>query len=107
MVRRGDGTGTVARMIGGGVGMLAELPGTVRDLMGSEAGRRVRHNLATLVIVGAPIVSELPLIRKTAVGRLLRIGAVGVLVVKGAEWLRDWEPTNGATVPSSVIEIDR
>jgi hypothetical protein len=97
----------VAKVIGGGVGVLAELPGNVRDFMGSDSGRRIRHNLATIVIVGAPILSELPLVRKTPVGRLLRIGAVGVLVVKGAEWLRDWEPTNEGPSPSSVVRVDR
>jgi hypothetical protein len=48
--------------------------------------------VAAAVIVGAPLASELPLIRKTIVARVLRRAALVTLAVKAAEWLRDWEP---------------
>lgn len=63
-----------------------------RAFLSSERGRRLRGQLATLVIVGAPLISELPFVRRSPVARLLRTAAVGTLLIKGAEWLRDWEP---------------
>ena len=63
--------------------------------LGTPQGRRLRHRVAAAVIVATPIVTEFPVIRRTAVGRLLRYAAVGALMVKGAEWLRDWEPPAG------------
>src|SRR5438094_4779634 len=64
-----------------------------RDYLASPRGQDLRRKVAGAVIVVAPLVSELPVFRRTAAGRLLRIAAVGTLLVKGAEWLRDWEPT--------------
>jgi hypothetical protein len=63
-----------------------------RSFLASDQGRRLRHQLATAIIVGAPIISELPIVRRSPAARLLRTAAVGALIVKGAEWLRDWEP---------------
>jgi hypothetical protein len=70
----------------------SDLASASRSFLASEQGRQLRRRVATAVIIGAPIVSELPVFRKTIVGRLLRTAAVGTLLVKGAEWLRDWEP---------------
>jgi len=65
---------------------------TVRSFLVSERGRRVRHQVATALIVAAPVLSELPVIRRHPVARLLRTAGVAALVIRGAEWLRDWEP---------------
>src|SRR5207249_1805706 len=37
----------------------------VRAFLVSEQGKRLRHNLATAIIVGAPLISELPLVRRS------------------------------------------
>lgn len=63
-----------------------------RAYLASEQGRALRRTVATAVIVGAPILSELPVIRRSPLARLARTAALGALLVKGAEWLRDWEP---------------
>ena len=63
-----------------------------RTWLASEEGRELRRKVATAVIVGLPIVSELPVVRRTPLGRLVRTAALGALVIKGAEWLRDWDP---------------
>ncbi len=63
-----------------------------RSYLASEQGRRIRHQVATVIIVGAPLISELPLVRRHPIARILRTAAVAALLVKGAEWLRDWEP---------------
>jgi hypothetical protein len=63
-----------------------------RSFLASDQGRRLRHQAATALIVAAPLISELPLIRRSPIARLVRTAAVGALIVKGAEWLRDWEP---------------
>jgi hypothetical protein len=64
----------------------------VRSFMVSERGKRVRRQVATALIVAAPVISELPVIRRHPIARVLRAAGVAALVVKGAEWLRDWEP---------------
>jgi hypothetical protein len=63
-----------------------------RLYLATDEGRRLRKGVAAALIVGAPIVSELPVLRRTMLGRALRVAGVGALMVKGAEWLRDWEP---------------
>jgi len=64
----------------------------VRSYLTSEQGRRVRRRVAGALIVAAPVISELPVIRRHPIARVLRAAGVAALVVKGAEWLRDWEP---------------
>lgn len=73
----------------------ADAAATARAFLASEDGRRLRGKIATAVIIGAPLISELPIVRRSPVAKLLRTAAVGTLLVKGAEWLRDWEPTAG------------
>jgi hypothetical protein len=63
-----------------------------RSFLASEKGRRIRHDVATAIIVAAPLISEMPVIRRSPAARLLRTAALGALLIKGAEWLRDWEP---------------
>ena len=63
-----------------------------RDYLASEEGRVLRHKLANSVIWAAPLLSEMPVIRRTPAGRLLRLAGVTAILIKGAEWLRDWEP---------------
>jgi hypothetical protein len=70
----------------------ADLAAAGRHFLASERGQKLRRNMATAVIIGAPVLSELPIFRRTIIGRLLRTAAVGTLLVKGAEWLREWEP---------------
>ena len=69
-----------------------------RNYLASEDGRELRRKVATAVIVGMPLVSEIPVFRRTPLGRLVRTAALGALVIKGAEWLRDWEPGEPAAV---------
>jgi len=73
----------------------ADATEAARSYLVSEQGRRLRRQIATLVIVGAPLISELPAIRRSPMARLLRTAAVGTLLIRGAEWLRDWEPQPG------------
>jgi hypothetical protein len=76
-----------------------------RAFLASPRGHDLRRKVAGVVIVAAPLVSEFPVVRRTLAGRLLRIAAVGTLLVKGAEWLRDWEPatqTGGSFTPPGV-----
>jgi hypothetical protein len=70
----------------------------VRTYLASDEGRKLRRGVAAVLIVGAPLLSELPVIRRTPVARVLRAAGVVTLVVKGAEWLRDWEPALSAEV---------
>jgi predicted ThiF/HesA family dinucleotide-utilizing enzyme len=82
-------TQTVTGNVTAGV---AEAARATREYLASDAGRRLRRRVATIVVVGAPIVAELPGVRRHPVARLVRTAGVLALLVKGAEWLRDWEP---------------
>lgn len=70
----------------------ADAADAARTFLASEQGKKLRRQIATVVIVGAPLISQLPVVRRNPVARLLRTAALGTLVIKGAEWLRDWEP---------------
>ena len=70
----------------------ADAADAARSFLASEQGKKLRRHIATVVIVGAPFISQLPVVRRSPVARLLRTAALGTLVIKGAEWLRDWEP---------------
>jgi len=85
----------------------SEVTAAGRAYLASERGRRLRRSVAAAVIVGAPLASELPFIRKTFVARALRRAALATLVVKAAEWLRDWEPTLEPGVAVSAGSRDR
>jgi hypothetical protein len=63
-----------------------------RDYLASEDGRELRHRLANSVIWAAPLLGEMPIIRSTPAGRLLRFAGVTAILIRGAEWLREWEP---------------
>ena len=80
------------RAVDAAVELAEEAFQATKSYLASESGRRLRRNLAGAVIIGAPMISQLPLIRRSPAARLLRTAAVGTLLVKGAEWLRDWEP---------------
>jgi hypothetical protein len=73
----------------------ADATEAARGYLASEQGRRLRRQIATLVIVGAPLISEFPVVRRSPLARILRTAAIGTLLIKGAEWLRDWEPQPG------------
>jgi hypothetical protein len=79
----------------------ADATDAARAFLVSERGRRLRGQIATLVIVGAPLISELPVVRRSPVARVLRTAAIGTLLIKGAEWLRDWEPQLSAVSEES------
>jgi hypothetical protein len=76
-----------------------EAADAVRTYLASDQGRRMRRGVATVLIVGAPLVSELPVIRRSPMARVLRAAGMAALVVKGAEWLRDWEPALAPEAP--------
>ncbi len=82
----------VLRAAEGAMDAAGELAEAARSYLASEDGRDLRRRIATAVIVGLPLASELPVFRRTPVGRAMRTAALGALVIRGAEWLRDWEP---------------
>lgn len=66
---------------------------TSREYLASEEGREMRQKVAAAIILAAPLLSELPIWRRTPIARLVRAASVTTLLVKGAEWIRDWEPS--------------
>ena len=74
------------------VGSAADAAAKAKAYLATDEGKELRERVASVVILAAPFVAELPILKRTRMGRLMRIAAVGTLLVKGAEWLRDWEP---------------
>jgi hypothetical protein len=70
--------------------------GEARRLAASEQGRRIRQNVATGLIVAAPAVVSLPVLRRTRLGKLIELAGGAALVVAVAEKIRDWDPDEGA-----------
>ncbi len=70
-----------------------------REYLASEEGRELRQRVAAAIILAAPLLSELPMWRRTPVARLVRAASVTTLLVKGAEWIRDWEPSAAPEYP--------
>ena len=88
-----DVSRAISRAMDAAVDLAGETADATKAYMASEQGRRLRRGLAGAVIVGAPLFARLPVLRRTPMARLLRTAAVATLVVKGAEWIRDWEPS--------------
>jgi hypothetical protein len=83
------------RMLGaidGAAEAAAELARRGRAFLSSEEGRELRKHVSRALILAAPLLGEFPVIRRTWAGRVLRYAGVSAIVIKGAEWLRDWEP---------------
>ena len=57
----------------------------------SPTGRRVRHMVATGMIVSVPFVMRLPGLRRSGLGRAIELVGGTALVVRLAEVVRDWE----------------
>lgn len=98
MATTGQIADAVSRAVEDVLDAAGEAAEAARSYLASEEGRELRRKVATAVIVGLPLVSELPVVRRTPIGRLVRTAALGALVIKGAEWLRDWEPGEPAAV---------
>lgn len=63
----------------------------ITGFLDSPNGRRVRRILATGMIVSVPVVMRIPGLRRSPVGRMIELAGGAAIVVKLAEWIRDWE----------------
>lgn len=71
---------------------VAEAAEAVVGYLDSPEGRRLRSRVASGLIVAAPLVSRLPVVRRTPLGRVVGFLGGAALIVKAAEMIRDWEP---------------
>jgi hypothetical protein len=71
---------------------VTEAAEAVVDYLDSPEGRRLRSKVASGLIFAAPLMSRLPIVRRTPVGRALSLLGGAALIVKAAELIRDWEP---------------
>ena len=71
---------------------LEETLADIRRYLASPEGRELRDRLAKGLMISAPLLLRLPIVRATPIGRL--IGAFGgaAIITKLARSLRDWEP---------------
>jgi hypothetical protein len=79
----------------------------VLEYLDSPAGRRFRRILAGAVIISVPLLTRLPVFRRTPIGRAVELIGGAALLVKLAEAIRDWErsETAGAAHESRVIDL--
>jgi hypothetical protein len=70
--------------------------GEAKRFAASEQGRKIRHNIATGLIVAAPAVVSLPVLRRTRIGKWIELAGGAALVVTVAEKIRDWNPDGAA-----------
>jgi hypothetical protein len=71
---------------------VTEAAETVVEYLDSPEGRRLRSKVASGLIFAAPLLSRLPVVRRTPLGRALSLLGGAALIVKAAEMIRDWEP---------------
>jgi hypothetical protein len=64
----------------------------LKRLAASEQGRRIRHTVATGLMIAAPAVVSMPVLRRTRIGKLIELAGGTALVVTVAEKIRDWDP---------------
>ena len=79
-------------MIDGARAIAAEAIDEAKRLAASEQGQRVRHMIATGLMVAAPAVVSMPVMRRTRLGKLIELAGGAALVVTVAEKIRDWNP---------------
>ncbi|HYH28372.1 MAG TPA: hypothetical protein VEA19_06325 [Actinomycetota bacterium] len=73
-------------------GQVEDLVADLRRYLATPEGRRMRKRLAGGLMVAAPVLTRLPMFKRTLLGRLLAGAAGTALLVKAAQWIRDWEP---------------
>lgn len=68
----------------------------VRRALASPHARKIRHQVANGLIMALPLAAALPPIKRTRLGKLLEMAGGTALVVRAAEMIRDWEPSEVA-----------
>lgn len=63
----------------------------VLEFLDSPQGRRLRRLVATGLIVSVPLVMRIPGLKRTFVGRAIELTGGAAIVLKLAEFVRDWE----------------
>ena len=79
-------------VIDGAKAVATEVVEEGKRLAASEQGQRVRQMVATGLIVAAPAVVSIPILRRTRIGKLIELAGGAALVVTVAEKIRDWNP---------------
>jgi hypothetical protein len=67
-----------------------------RDWLASPQGRLLRSLAARLLIVSVPLIVRHPFF-KTPIGRLVELAGGAAVLIKLAEFLREWEPQPAPT----------
>jgi len=91
-----DVSKTASELVDGARAIAGEALEEAKRLAASEQGQRIRHMVATGLIVAAPAVVSIPVVRRTRLGRMIELAGGAALVVTIAEKIRDWNP--GETV---------
>jgi hypothetical protein len=63
------------------------------EFLDSPTGRRLRNALAMGMIVSVPVIMRIPGLKRSPIGRLVEFAGGAAIVMKLADIVRDWEPT--------------
>ncbi|MCA1726267.1 MAG: hypothetical protein LC722_01010 [Actinobacteria bacterium] len=64
----------------------------VKAYLATDEGRELRRKLAAGLMFSAPLISRLPIMRASKIGKVVGLAGGAALLVKAAEMIRDWEP---------------
>ncbi len=68
----------------------------VKTYLASDEGRELRRKVAVGLMLTAPVLAKLPVMRASKLGKLVGLAGGAALIVKAAEMIRDWEPPSTA-----------
>jgi hypothetical protein len=71
----------------------------------SPTGRRLRRALATGLILSVPLVTRIPGLRRSPIGRAIELVGGTALVVRLAEAIRDWERDQPSHGRRTVVDV--
>jgi hypothetical protein len=76
---------------------------SVKAYLASDEGREMRRKVATGLIFAAPLISRLPIMRASKLGKVVGFAGGAAIIVKAAELIRDWDPAaSGARATADV-----
>lgn len=74
----------------------------VKTYLATDEGRELRRKVAAGLMFSAPIIARLPVMKASKVGKLVGFAGGAALIVKAAEMIRDWEPTEAKIAADQV-----
>jgi hypothetical protein len=68
-----------------------------KKFLASDEGKKLRHYAATGLMLAAPAVASIPIVRRTKLGKMLELAGGATMIATIADKIRDWEPASQST----------